>query len=95
MMKTRADVVRAMDIMVSCINDEEIMETWLAVGVADGDINTETTNEEIDDLGYTTDTTFEELLTLFLKLMNKASKDGLYCDGILSGHRIVSWGRYE
>lgn len=95
MMKTRADVVRAMDIMVSCINDERIMETWLAVGVADGDINTETTNEEIEDLGYTTDTTFEELLTLFLKLMNKASKDGLYCDGILSSHRVVSWSKYE
>lgn len=94
-MKTRADIVRAMDIMISCINDESIIETWLAVGVADGDIRTETTNEEIDDLGYTTDTTFEELLTLFLKLMHKAGADGLYCDGILSGHRIVSWGRYE
>lgn len=87
MMKTRADVVRAMDIMISCINDEDIIETWLLIGVADGDIKTDTTNKEIEELGYTDDKTFQELMTLFLKLMDRAGIDGLYCDRILSGHR--------
>ena len=45
---TRADVVRAMEIMVSTINDETIIDSWLMVGVADGDITAETTNEEIE-----------------------------------------------
>lgn len=88
---TRADVVRAMDIMVSIINDETIIESWLMVGVADGDITSETTNEEIDELGYTDDKTFMELMTLFLKLMNRAGNDGLYFDKILSGSKSITW----
>ena len=88
---TRADVVRAMEIMVSTINDETIIDSWLMVGVADGDITDTTTNEEIDELGYTEDKTFEELLTLFLKLMNKAGNDGLYFDKILSGSKSITW----
>ena len=88
---TRADVVRAMDIMVSTINDETIIESWLMVGVADGDITAETTNEEIEELGYTDDTTFAELMTLFLKLMSRAGSDGLYFDKILSGSKSITW----
>lgn len=88
---TRADVVRAMEIMVSTINDETIIESWLMVGVADGDITSETTNEEIDELGYTDDTTFMELMTLFLKLMNRAGNDGLYFDRIVSGSKSITW----
>lgn len=88
---TRADVVRAMDMMVSTINDESLIDKWLMLGVADGDISSDTTNEEIDELGYTNDKTFGELLTLFLKLMNRASDDGLYFDKIVSGSKSVSW----
>lgn len=88
---TRADVVRAMEIMVSTINDEDIIGLWLALGVADGDITLDTTNEEIDELGYTNDTTFTELLTLFLKLMNRAGSEGLYFDKILSGSKSITW----
>ena len=87
----RADVVRAMDIMVSTINDERIIESWLMVGVADGDITSDTTNEEIEAMGYTDDKTFAELLTLFLKLMNRAGNDGLYCDSIASGSKSITW----
>lgn len=88
---TRADVVRAMEIMVSTINDESIIDSWLMVGVADGDITADTTNEEIEEMGYTEDTTFTELLTLFLKLMNRAGNDGLYFDKILSGSKSITW----
>lgn len=87
----RAEIVRAMDKLAHCINYEGIIETWLMVGVADGDIKEETTNEEIIELGYTSDKTFSELMTLFLKLMNRAENGGLFCDGIISGHKVVSW----
>jgi hypothetical protein len=87
----RADIVRAMDNMICTINDEDIVESWLMVGVADGDIKMDTTNEEIEQMGYTNDKTFEELLTLFLKLMYRAGNDGLYFDGIVSGTREIKW----
>ena len=87
----RADVVRAMDIMVSTINDEGIIESWLMLGVADGDITSDTTNEEIESLGYTDDTTFAELMTLFLKLMSRAGSDGLYFDKVVSGSKLITW----
>lgn len=88
---TRADIVRAMDNIVYTINDEDVMESWLYAGVANGDIKADTTNEEIEQIGYTDDKTFEELLTLFLKLMYRAGKDGLFFDGILSGTREIKW----
>ncbi len=87
----RADIVRAMDNMVYTINDEDIMESWFMVGVANGDIKMDTTNEKIEQMGYTDDKTFEELLTLFLRLMYKAGKDGLFFDGIMSGTREIKW----
>lgn len=88
---TRADVVRAMETMVRTINDETIIDSWLMVGVADGDITSETTNEEIEEMGYTDDTTFMELMTLFLKLMHRAGNDGLYFDSIVSGSKSITW----
>ena len=94
-MKTRAQVVKAMDMMVSCINDENIIDSWLSVGVAEGDIKADTTDEEIEQMGYTDDKTFGELMTLFLKLMRRAGNDGLYCDKILSGTCSVTWSEHK
>lgn len=88
---TRADIVRAMDLMVYTINDENIIDSWLMVGVADGDIRKETTNEDIDKMGYTSDKNFSELMTVFLRLMNRAGNDGLFFDGIVSGHKEIKW----
>ena len=87
----RAEVVRAMETMVRTINDEDIFESWLVVGVADGDIKKNTTLEEIIEMGYTDDKEFKDLLTLFLRLMYKAGVDGLYCDGILSLTRKIKY----
>jgi len=91
MKKTRADVVRAMDMMVSCINDETIIDSWLMCGVADGDIKADTTNEDIEIMGYTDDKTFKDLMDLFIKLMYRAGVNGLYCDGIVSVGRTIKW----
>ena len=79
----RKTVVKAMEVIARCINDENIFEAWLSLGVADGDIDYDTPIEDIDD-DYIEDQNFAELMGLFLRLMRKAKKDGLYSDGIKS-----------
>lgn len=75
--KERAEVVKAMETLARCINDEEIFECWLIEGVADGET-------DFEDY-YTEDEAFKDLMTLFLRLMAAARKSGgLYCDQICS-----------
>lgn len=82
----RAEMVRAMDLIARTINDEEIFEPWLINGVADGDIDGTETDEELDY--YCEDDQFSDLMELFLRLMQRAKTNGLYCNGIVSGaHR--------
>lgn len=78
----RARVVRAMDEVARCVNDEELLVGyWFALGVADGDITQETTDEDLEY--YCEDETFKELMYTFQKLMEMAREDGgLYCDRI-------------
>ena len=88
----RAEVVRAMDTLIRCINNENYIDSWLSCGVADGDIRKDTTNEEIAEMGYCDDDDFKALMTLFLKSMDKASRNGgLYCNGIVSGEKKTVW----
>lgn len=88
-LKERAKVVRAMDTMVSCINYEDIIDSWLICGVADGDIDDDTTDEDLEY--YCRDENFKDLMTLFLKLMYRARIDGIYTDGIVSGTQCIEW----
>ena len=81
-LKTRAKVVRAMDLLCRCINDEDVFMPWLMVGVADGDITIETTDEDLEY--YCEDDNFAELMFYFLRRMKAAERDGLYVDGIVS-----------
>jgi len=75
--------VRAMEAMVRCINNEDIVESWLMCGVADGDINSDTTDEDLEC--YIDDDTYRSLLDLFVRLMAQArSNGGLYSDGIVT-----------
>lgn len=79
----RIEMVRAMETIARTINDENILEQWLIYGVADGDIDENTKNEDLDY--YTNDETFQDLMNLFLILMSSAKKSGgLYCDNIVS-----------
>ena len=88
----RAEVVKAMETVARCINNEDILYRWLMCGVVDCDITEETTLQEIIDMGYTEDETFCDLMTLFLRLMYKASNSGgLYADSIVSGTRHIEW----
>jgi len=91
-MEYRAEVVKSMETLARCINDENILDRWLMCGVADCDITEETTLQEIIDMGYTEDETFCDLMTLFLRLMHKAGENGgLYAGGVVSGQRHVEW----
>ena len=79
----RAKVVRAMETIARCINDEEVFYSWLLCGVADGDIGDDTTDEDLEY--YCEDKTFADLMERFLDLMTAAKKSGgLYEDRIVS-----------
>ena len=79
----RAKVVRAMETLARCINDEDIFDSWLMLGVADGDINGSEDDEDLEY--YCEDDNFAELMGLFLRLMNRAAKSGgLYEDEVVS-----------
>lgn len=80
----RIQAVRAMEFLARAVNDEEDILLWLEEGVADGDIDENTTDEELLDY-VEDDKTFAELMKTFLRVMHYAEKDGgLYIDGVVS-----------
>ena len=82
-MKERIEIIRAMETLARAINDEEVFEEWLIWGVADGDIDEDTKDEDI--AYYAQKDTFSELMATFLRVMTRAKKSGgLYVDGVLS-----------
>lgn len=88
----RAELVKAMETVARAINDEEIFMSWLMCGVADGDINSSTTLEEIVDMGYTENDTIIGLMDCFLRCMKRANKSGgLFCDRAA----VSTIGEYE
>ena len=92
----RIKMVKAMEFIASNINNEDILETWLSLGVADGDISygdlqvqpTGTLpDEDYENLYpyFEDDENFAQLMDLFLYVMDKARKNGgLYCDHVAS-----------
>lgn len=82
--KERIAVVRAMETVARAINREGIFETWLCLGVADGDIDESTTDEEL--MYYVeSNETFGELMSTFTNMMKKVhTNGGLYVDGVAS-----------
>ena len=81
--KKRCDLVRAMEMLVRAVNNEDFIETWLRLGVADGDIRPDTTDDDLDY--YIEDDAFADLMDTFLHVMRNAQEDGgLYVDGIVS-----------
>lgn len=81
--KARTKVVRAMETLARAVNDEMVFKEWLMCGVADGDIEANTEDEELDY--YIEDEAFAELMGTFLNVMKNAYKSGgLYVDGVVS-----------
>lgn len=85
----RIKMVKCMEFIARNLNDEEIFESWLMAGVADGDIdygNLDICSDDEDFLSYyIQDEEFAELMDLFIRMMSRARKSGgLYCDKIVS-----------
>lgn len=86
----RIKMVKAMEFICRHINDEDKFAIWLAVGVADGDIDDGdlmVKPEDEDDLEYyySDDVDFADLMDTFLYLMKRArTNGGIFCDGVVS-----------
>lgn len=85
----RVKMVKAMEFIARQVNNEGVFEHWLALGVADGDIEYGdlSSNGADDDAAWYADDdkSFAELMDTFLDVMAAASKrGGLYCDGVVS-----------
>lgn len=93
----RARLMRAMDIIVSSINEEGIDDAWLMNGVADGFITEDTTDEEIFHEYCENDDQFADIMSCFVRTMgymlnsdgfkkdSRKNGDGyLYCDEVVS-----------
>lgn len=86
--KQRIEMVKAMEMLARAVNDENVFEMWLRIGIADGDITGNSTDDDIEY--YTDDETFADLMDTFLILMEKARhRGGLYFDGIISKEATV------
>ena len=71
----RIKMLEAMKYIASSIDDEQILERWLMLGIPDGDTNF---------ANYCSDEEFEEIIHEFLIAMSMAKKSGgLYFDGIV------------
>ena len=80
----RIEVVKAMETLARSINDERVFLTWLSLGVADGDITENTSDEELE-FYVEDDEQFADLMNTFLKCMSGAYKSGgLYVDKVVS-----------
>ena len=83
-LKSRVATVRAMDEIMRSLNDENKMMTWLMYGVPDGEIDENTTDEELYWL-VEEDKSFADLMYWFIRIMNKVSPNGgMWVDGICS-----------
>lgn len=86
----RIKMVKAMEFIARQINDEEGFEPWLALGVADGDIDygdleVKADDGEMLDYYFVEDVNFADLMDTFLYCMRRAYRSGgLYCDGVVS-----------
>lgn len=81
----RAKMVLAMEYIARQVNDEDVFESWLMCGVADGDIKYGSIDTaDVEDY-YLEDRNFKDLMTVFLRMMKNAwNSGGLYTDGIVS-----------
>lgn len=75
--KNRAELVKAMKLIATSLNDEDIIYSWLMCGVADGDTDYES---------YVEDETFVSVIDCFMRCMVRgAESGGIYCDTICGG----------
>ena len=85
----RIKMLKAMEFIARNINDETILNRWLALGIADGDIEYGDLSVGLDNADrlkdYMEDEAFADMMHNFLWCMAREWKSGgLYCDGLVS-----------
>ena len=86
-------MVRAMETIARSLNNETDFMYWLMYGVADGDINDKTKDEDLEF--YIEDENFADLMYRFLRTLGIKPKEAngmLYCDRILSKENVPPQG---
>ena len=79
----RFEMLKAMELIARSVNDEEVFDLWLNCGIADGDVEDDTTIEDLEY--YMDDETYADIMDTFLLLMKRAYKNGgLYSDRVVS-----------
>ena len=88
--KAQAKMIIEMDDIARCINDENIVESWMMGGVPDGDIPYKETisMEDLDEVTEMYDEyDFKVFIGCFLRCMKSAGRDGLYLDGVIADNK--------
>lgn len=88
--KAQAKMVIEMDDIARCINDENIVESWMMGGIPDGDIPYKNTisMEDLDEISEMYDEyDFKVFIGCFLRCMKSAGRDGLYLDGVIADNK--------
>lgn len=82
----REKMVLAMEYICRQINDDEVFDSWLTLGVANEDLNYgEWDPDAVDDDYIDDNENFAELMGCFLRIMKSAAgSGGLYCDDVIS-----------
>ena len=82
----RRKAIVCMEYIARHINDEDVLDFWLMNGVPDGDIEYGNLDyEQVWSEDYmVSDEGFEEIMSCFLRNMNRAFESGgLFCGGIV------------
>lgn len=80
----RRKAILAMEYLARQINDEDVFESWLMAGVADGDIPYGSMDVNSVDDYYIEPDNFKEIVGCFLRRMIEAYESGsLYCGGVV------------
>lgn len=88
--KAQAKMIIEMDDIARCINDENIVESWMMGGVPDGDIPYKNTisMEDINEVAEMYDEyDFKVFVGCFLRCMKSAGRDGLYLDEVVANNK--------
>lgn len=81
----RQKAIVCMEYLARQINDEDILDSWLMCGVADGDIDYGNLDATTVDDWYIKDDNFKDIMSTFLICMKNAyNSGGLYCGDIVS-----------
>ena len=82
--KERIAVIKAMDTIIHSLNDEGDILWWLEYGVPDGEINEDTSEEDLQWL-VEEDDVFADIMSTFIKIMRGQPVNGaMWVDNVLS-----------